>query len=217
VTKNYQTNADDANALAVPEQASVAIDEIAADMREGELPVRAYELFNSTELPGRMGMERMLAGVSTRALKFAITSSRRGWHGPRAIEGNDILKAGRQAIRPSPGSLPTVMEVLIDRIFLHNVETTAQPCDGTRMSRNSLGSDTRSRSLRRVAVRVEGRHLPGISSAGLSHRGDLERSLRYRRYDTLFEFGNGGHSLRHAGAVFPETLRWIFRDRVKDR
>jgi hypothetical protein len=119
VTKNYQTNADDANALAVPEQASVAMDEIAADMREGELPVRAYELFNSTELLGRMGMERMLAGVSTQALKFAITSSRRGarWHGPSAVEGNDIFTVGRQAIRPSPASLPAVIEVLIDRIF----------------------------------------------------------------------------------------------------
>lgn len=46
---------------------------------------------------------------------------------------------------------------------------------------------------------------------------DLAASLRYRRYDTVFEFGNGGHSLKHAGAVFPETLRWIFRDQVEDR
>jgi transposase-like protein len=120
--------------LAVPEQVSVAIDEIAADMREGllalavgaglqvmqqlmetdvtaacgprgkhnpdraatrhgteagsvtlggrrvpvrrprvraadgsgELPVPAYELFNSTELLGKMAMEKMLAGLSTR-------------------------------------------------------------------------------------------------------------------------------------------------------
>jgi len=46
---------------------------------------------------------------------------------------------------------------------------------------------------------------------------DLEASLKYRRYDSHFEFGNGGHSLRHGGAVFPETLRWIFRDQVEDR
>src|SRR5215210_8091445 len=124
----------DTRALAVPEQVSVALNEIAADMREGllalavgaglqemqqlmeadvtavcgprgkhdpdrtatrhgaeagsvtlggrrvpvtrprvravdgggELPVPAYEVFNSTELLGRMAMERMLAGVSTR-------------------------------------------------------------------------------------------------------------------------------------------------------
>jgi enterochelin esterase-like enzyme len=44
---------------------------------------------------------------------------------------------------------------------------------------------------------------------------DLDASLRYRRYDSQFVFGNGGHSLRHGGAVFPETLRWIFRDQVE--
>ena len=37
MTKKYQTNAVDTNALAVPEQVSVAMTEIAADMREGLL------------------------------------------------------------------------------------------------------------------------------------------------------------------------------------
>jgi enterochelin esterase-like enzyme len=46
---------------------------------------------------------------------------------------------------------------------------------------------------------------------------DLDASLKYRRYDSQLVFGNGGHSLRHGGAVFPETLRWIFRDQVDDR
>ena len=32
----------------------------------GELPVPAYELFSGTEVMGRMAMERMLAGLSTR-------------------------------------------------------------------------------------------------------------------------------------------------------
>lgn len=32
----------------------------------GELPVAAYELFSRTEVLGRMAMERMLAGLSTR-------------------------------------------------------------------------------------------------------------------------------------------------------
>jgi enterochelin esterase family protein len=46
---------------------------------------------------------------------------------------------------------------------------------------------------------------------------DMAAALKYRRYDTIFEFGTGGHTLRHGGAVFPETLRWIFRDQVEDR
>ncbi len=134
MTKNYQTKTTQTSALAVPEQVSVAMEEIAADMREGllalavgaglqvmaqlmetdvtaacgakgkhnperaasrhgteagsvtlggrrvpvrrprvrasdgtgEVPVPAYELFNSTELLGKMAMERMLGGLSTR-------------------------------------------------------------------------------------------------------------------------------------------------------
>ncbi len=46
---------------------------------------------------------------------------------------------------------------------------------------------------------------------------DMDASLKYRRYDSQFVYGSGGHSLRHGGAVFPETLRWIFRDQVDDR
>jgi enterochelin esterase family protein len=45
---------------------------------------------------------------------------------------------------------------------------------------------------------------------------DLATALKYRSYDTVFEFGTGGHSLRHGGQLFPETLRWIFRDQVED-
>ena len=134
MNKKYQTKTGDANALAVPEQVSVAMSEIAEEMREGllalavgaglqvmgqlmeadvtavcgprgrhnpqraavrhgtergsvtlggrrvpverprvrasdgggEVPVPAYELFSATEVLGRMAMEKMLAGLSTR-------------------------------------------------------------------------------------------------------------------------------------------------------
>ncbi len=134
MTKNYQRTTIDTSALAVPEQVSVVMGEIAADMQEGllalavgaglqvmsalmdadvaalagprgrhnpvrvavrhgteagsvtlggrrvgvqrprvraadgsgEMEVPAYELFSSTEVLGRMAMERMLAGLSTR-------------------------------------------------------------------------------------------------------------------------------------------------------
>jgi putative transposase len=140
VTKKYQTTEFDTSALAVPEQVSVTMNEIAADMREGllalavgaglqvmgqlmeadvtavcgprgkhdpdrtatrhgaergsvtlggrrvpitrprvratdgtgEVPVPVYDLFNGTELLGRMAMERMLAGVSTRRYPVAL-------------------------------------------------------------------------------------------------------------------------------------------------
>jgi putative transposase len=140
MTKQYQINEFDTSSLAVPEQVSVAMEEIAADMREGllalavgaglqvmaslmqadvtavcgprgkhdpqrtatrhgaeagsvtlggrrvpvtrprvratdgtgEVQVASYELFTSTELLGKMAMERMLAGVSTRRYPVAL-------------------------------------------------------------------------------------------------------------------------------------------------
>ena len=140
MTKKYQRTEFDTSALAVPEQVSVVMNEIAADMQEGllalavgaglqvmqqlmeadvtaacgprgkhdpdrtasrhgtdagsvtlggrrvpvtrprvrasdgsgEVAVPAYELFNGTELLGRMAMERMLAGVSTRRYPVAL-------------------------------------------------------------------------------------------------------------------------------------------------
>ena len=34
----------------------------------------------------------------------------------------------------------------------------------------------------------------------------------FARYDYRFEMGSGGHNLIHGGAIFPDTLRWIWRD-----
>jgi enterochelin esterase family protein len=40
----------------------------------------------------------------------------------------------------------------------------------------------------------------------------MESALMYARYDYRFELGPDGHDLRHGGAIFPDTLRWIWRD-----
>jgi hypothetical protein len=40
----------------------------------------------------------------------------------------------------------------------------------------------------------------------------MAAALKYRDYDYRFVFGEGGHSLRHGGAIFPDTLRWLWRD-----
>lgn len=36
-------------------------------------------------------------------------------------------------------------------------------------------------------------------------------ALEFAGYDVRFEFGSGGHTLRHGGAIFAESLRWLFR------
>lgn len=40
----------------------------------------------------------------------------------------------------------------------------------------------------------------------------MDRALDYAGYDYQFSFGSGGHTLRHGGAIFADTLRWLWRD-----
>ena len=40
----------------------------------------------------------------------------------------------------------------------------------------------------------------------------MAKALEYAGYDYRFEYGQGGHSLRHGGALFADTLRWLWRD-----
>jgi enterochelin esterase family protein len=40
----------------------------------------------------------------------------------------------------------------------------------------------------------------------------MAAALAYRGYDYQFVLGEGGHSLAHGGAIFPETMRWLWRD-----
>ena len=36
----------------------------------------------------------------------------------------------------------------------------------------------------------------------------MASALDYGGYDHRFEFGEGGHTLRHGGAIFAQSLRW---------
>lgn len=38
----------------------------------------------------------------------------------------------------------------------------------------------------------------------------LANALKYAGYEYRFEFGVGGHSLRHGGAMFADSLRWLW-------
>ena len=40
----------------------------------------------------------------------------------------------------------------------------------------------------------------------------MAAALKYRDYDYKFVFGECGHSLKHGGAIFPDTMRWLWRD-----
>jgi len=40
----------------------------------------------------------------------------------------------------------------------------------------------------------------------------MDSALMFARYDYRFELGAGGHDLSYGGAIFPDILRWIWRD-----
>lgn len=40
---------------------------------------------------------------------------------------------------------------------------------------------------------------------------DMASALKWKGYDMRFEFGRGGHTFHHAGAILPQTLKWVFR------
>jgi enterochelin esterase family protein len=41
---------------------------------------------------------------------------------------------------------------------------------------------------------------------------EMAAALKFREYDYKFEFGDGGHTGKHGGAILPDTLRWLWRD-----
>lgn len=41
---------------------------------------------------------------------------------------------------------------------------------------------------------------------------DMARALRFSGYDYQIVTGKGGHSMAHGRAIFPDTLRWLWRD-----
>ncbi len=42
---------------------------------------------------------------------------------------------------------------------------------------------------------------------------DVAAALKFAGYDHQVVFGDGGHSGKHGGAILPDTLRWLWRDR----
>ena len=45
---------------------------------------------------------------------------------------------------------------------------------------------------------------------------DMAAALKFAGYDYRFEFGDGGHSGKHGASLFPDTMRWLWRDWPRD-
>jgi enterochelin esterase-like enzyme len=41
---------------------------------------------------------------------------------------------------------------------------------------------------------------------------EMAASLKFRKYDFQFVYGEGGHNGIHGGAILPESLQWLWRD-----
>jgi enterochelin esterase family protein len=44
---------------------------------------------------------------------------------------------------------------------------------------------------------------------------EMAAALKFRGYDYRFEFGDGGHTHKHGGALLPDAMRWLWRDFAK--
>lgn len=43
----------------------------------------------------------------------------------------------------------------------------------------------------------------------------MAAALKFMNYDYKFEFGDGGHTKKHGGSIFPNVMRWLWRDYPK--
>jgi enterochelin esterase family protein len=41
---------------------------------------------------------------------------------------------------------------------------------------------------------------------------EMAAALKFKKYDYQFVYGDGAHSGKHGGSIFPDTLRWVWRD-----
>ncbi|MEX0727367.1 MAG: alpha/beta hydrolase-fold protein [Planctomycetaceae bacterium] len=45
----------------------------------------------------------------------------------------------------------------------------------------------------------------------------MAAALKFAGYDYEFVMGDGGHSAKHGGAILPESMRWLWKDRVEKK
>lgn len=67
----------------------------------------------------------------------------------------------------------------------------------------------------RVFLQTGRNDLDIVFGSWVSANRELAAALAYRGYDHQLVVGEGGHSLAHGGAIFPDTLRWLWRDETQ--
>lgn len=55
----------------------------------------------------------------------------------------------------------------------------------------------------------------GLLGYWATRNKEMAAALEFAGYDYKFVFGEGGHTLMHGGAIFPNTMRWLWKDYPK--
>ena len=56
-----------------------------------------------------------------------------------------------------------------------------------------------------------------LSALDWANRNADEKRTEGPRYDVRHEWGDGAHNGRHGGAIFPDVMRWLWRDQLASR
>jgi enterochelin esterase-like enzyme/lysophospholipase L1-like esterase len=101
-----------------------------------------------------------------------------------------------------------------DTKMIIQAPTDAEPTDiteTTEANENATDEDTAPQSLR-VYLQDGNNDLDNQFGNWPLANQQMYAALKFKNYDVKFDYGEGGHNGKHAGSIFPDALRWLWRD-----
>ncbi|MCA1822620.1 MAG: IS256 family transposase, partial [Pseudonocardia sp.] len=194
----------------------------------GELPVASYELFSQTDVLGRMAMERMLAGLSTR--RYPVGLEPVGTRTEQAATGTSKSAVSRRFVAATETALAELMAA-----DLSGLDLVALMVDGVHFGEHTcvvalgVGIDGTKHPLSLVEGSTENVTLVTELIVGLRERGldvtrpilvviDGSKALRRAVID-VFDCPVIGrcqlHKIRNVQDRLPEKLRSVIASRMR--
>jgi putative transposase len=194
----------------------------------GELAVASYELFSQTEVLGRMAMERMLAGLSTR--RYPVGLEPVGTRTEQAATGTSKSAVSRRFVAATETALAELMAV-----DLSGLDLVALMVDGVHFGEHTcvvalgIGIDGTKHPLSLVEGSTENATLVTELIVGLRERGldvtrpilvviDGSKALRRAVLDVFDRPVIGRcqlHKIRNVQDRLPEKLRSVVASRMR--
>jgi len=164
------------------------------DNPDGPARNRSFEYDSTTDLYSRFLIEEIIPEVQSR---YQITSDREGW----AIGG---VSSGGICAFTVAWQRPDKFSKVVSHIGSFT---------------NIRGGHVYPDLVRQSAQKPIRIFLQGASNDLNLRPGNwwlanqqMADSLEFAGYDYLAEWGDGGHHMDHGGAIFPDTMRWLWRD-----